>query len=641
MLSLHLPKSRKPVFSREFSRDRNSFGDFSPFYFLQIEILGANAMNKKFENAHKPFSRFPIDKVKDLGLIFVAVQGLSLAPSYSQWGLDPSWGWLTVQATRLGWFQNGDYVWTYGPTFFLDSQVVNWKTGYVLAVLFRFCVGFFLYSVALNHFSKTLKNKFMATFCAVLMTTVSFMLFTPSLILVAGLAFYFFANLKTEFSTSWRFIALISMATSIEILNKIFQGTLTIILCLAMINAKRLCLKKTGAYLASTFLILVSYFYFAGYGRDSLELYFRGQYELTRGYKAMASEPIGGLWEYFAFGVLTLIACWYVFKLSGFKVPALTLLLIVILVFQYGFVRHDSHSKTAFFFLLVIILAMFRQAKEFNLSFPVFISILMFIMVSNLSIGSLLDLTPRIQGFTNELRLTDPRFRSAFIQNDIVALQQNAKLSHEMQALIGDSTVSQIPWDQLVGRAYSLNLISLPIPQQYSVYTPWLDKTNAAFIYGERAPKFILLSRPTAIDGRNPKWESPLSQIAVLCSYQAEIHDENWLLLKRREKKVCKFDNLKNSRDLTSESGKYITLANVQFSESAFQKSARLFFKQLKYDKVISNSVDWNVVHANHKNLIVNVPQEADFPSFWSYGSQNKLTQGVNQKITYSKLKIE
>jgi MFS family permease len=606
-----------------------------------MELLGAKAMNKRLQNSYKLCLRFLIDKVKDIGLIFVAVQGLSLAPSSSQWGLDPSWGWLTVQATRLGWFQNGDYVWTYGPTFFLDSQVVTWKTGYFLAVLFRFCVGFFLYYVAFNHFSKILKNKFMATFGAVLITTVSFMLFTPSLILVAAIAFYFFANLKTEFSTSWRIIALISIVTSIEILNKFFQGVLTIILCLALINARHLCLKKTVVYFTSTLFGLVSYFYLAGYGRDSLELFFRGQYELTIGYKAMASEPIGGLWEYVAFAVLSFITFWYVIKLSGFNVPAYTLLLVIFLVFQYGFVRHDSHSKTAFFFLLIISLALFGQLKAINLFFPIFLPILMFIMVSNLSIGNLLDPTPRIQGFANELRLTDPRYRSAFIQSDLVTLQQNAKLSQDMQTLIGRQTVSQIPWDQLVGRAYNLNLKSLPVPQQYSAYTPWLDETNAAFIYGKKAPKFILLSRPTAIDGRNPKWESPLSQIAVLCSYQPETYDDNWLLLKRRAKNVCLLDNPEKFRESTSQPGQNITLADVKFSESKLQKSARLLFKQFEYDKVNSNGFDWNVVHANHNYLIVNVPSEVDFPSFWSYGSQNKLVQGVNQKITYLKLKIE
>jgi hypothetical protein len=386
---------------------------------------------------------------------------------------------------------------------------------------------------------------------------------------------------------------------------------------------------------------LVSFFYLAGFGKESLLLYFRGQYELTTGYKAMASEIPGGLWEYFAFVIISVFAAYNVIKMSGLRVPAIAFFIISVLTFQYGFVRHDSHSNTAFFFLLVICLAIFGQSNLRSSLTSISMPILVFLMVSQFSMGNLLDATARIQGFTNQLRLADPRYRTQFIQNDLTALQQNAKLNQNMQSLIGESAVAQIPSDQLVGKAFDLNLISPPIPQQYSAYTPWLDETNANFFSGKHAPLFILLSRPTAIDGRNPKWESPLSQIAVLCSYRAETYDDTWLLLKKRSTKICDYENAKQLNKSHSASQEVIKLAKVDIKKTASEKLMTLLFKQLNYDTVTSNGVEWNLVNANNNYLIVNVPDEIDFPSIWSYGKQNQLLAKSNQKISYLILKSE
>jgi hypothetical protein len=107
-----------------------------------------------------------------------------------------------------------------------------------------------------------------------------------------------------------------------------------------------------------------------------------------------------------------------------------------------------------------------------------------------------------------------------------------------MVALMRGHTVDVSPWEQTVVWAYpQLRFDSLPVITDYNAYTPSLDQLDASYLGSRDAPRFIL-RQAVAIDGRDPAFEPPATQLAIECSYRqvavrvAGIAD-SWQLLER------------------------------------------------------------------------------------------------------------
>ena len=61
----------------------------------------------------------------------------------------------------------------------------------------------------------------------------------------------------------------------------------------------------------------------------------------------------------------------------------------------------------------------------------------------------------------------------------------------------------------------------------------------------------------------------------------------------------------------------------------------------MSYDSIVENGVTWNVVHANEKSLILNVPPSIDFPGEWSYGARNRVAIKLGQTADYGILQTK
>ena len=123
-----------------------------------------------------------------------------------------------------------------------------------------------------------------------------------------------------------------------------------------------------------------------------------------------------------------------------------------------------------------------------------------------------------------------------------IAAMTNAALeigmAPEMLELIGDDTVHIDPQDTSLAVLTGMNWQPVPVFQSYVAYTPHLDRLNADAIV-ESGPTWILRQPDRAIDGRNPAWESPLYQLAVLCNYDIELEAMAFQLLGRRDASRC------------------------------------------------------------------------------------------------------
>jgi hypothetical protein len=77
----------------------------------------------------------------------------------------------------------------------------------------------------------------------------------------------------------------------------------------------------------------------------------------------------------------------------------------------------------------------------------------------------------------------------------------------------------------------SLTWKPLPVLQEYSAYTPYLDQLNAGFIASDNGPERILRPPSGAISSQVPAFESPAAVVSLICHYAQLGASSSWQVL--------------------------------------------------------------------------------------------------------------
>ena len=584
-----------------------------------------------------------------IGALFVVIQGCGLVVASSGLGLDSSWVWLTSRATQLSQYSNGDYVWTNGPLSFLDFQQHQWWSGFFIAMLFRILAGLLTYSL---FFATTnpekIKNKNLRVIISVLITSFCFTLNTPTMMLVYCLLllnFYDFKNISPKLARFTPFI--LGAITSIEFFTKSLQFFLALLFSFLIsyrIAKIRGISKVTLSFLSFSILIML----ILNFTLEGVQKYLFGLVQLSIGYKAMAIEDRSRLLEYPMILLLFVFIVLFLKKISLHFSVKLGIGISAYSLFVYGFTRHDGHSTNTFFFAFLLIWLFYSTPSESLIqgeNLILTISILCIILNTSISLISLFDVTYRITNFRSVLSSVSGSNRVALDSKDINGLKAQMPISDLFLKTINSDRVAIFPFDQLLAYAYNLNSAQPPVPQLYSAYTPWLDKIDADFFSGLSAPRFILEASPAAIDGRNPIWEAPLTQLSILCNYQVKTFNETYLLLEKRIHPVCNIRNIVYSTDrqksLKSDfQKKEIFIFKYQRNLSLFQRVVSTIFKPISHDQLTQEKSNWVMVARNNQALILSTPEEVDLPGKWSYNQHSSLTSRPNYTYIPGKLKI-
>jgi len=104
-------------------------------------------------------------------------------------------------------------------------------------------------------------------------------------------------------------------------------------------------------------------------------------------------------------------------------------------------------------------------------------------------------------------------------------------LSPAILDAIGDRPVSVDPWEATLPWAYGMNWRPVPMFQNYSAYTEYLDALNAEALIDAPDDQVVLRSTGPGLDGRNPLWETPRYMLALVCDYRATLADKTWQVL--------------------------------------------------------------------------------------------------------------
>ena len=235
-----------------------------------------------------------------------------------------------------------------------------------------------------------------------------------------------------------------------------------------------------------------------------------GTFAFAQSYKLAVRARIG-------IGLVTLAVVWFLFK--------------------EGFVRHDSDHDLIFFAAAPLLVAAFNLGQRFwTLLLP---GVLALCVVTGIVAGGMPALVDQpwtsAQNFTHEASiLLSPGQRAQTIEKSRKRiLQAWYRVPAPMLALMRGQTVDVSPQEQSAAWAYpEVHFDPLPVIQNYSVYTSYLDQLDRSFLTTPEAPRFILRS-PGAIDGRNPAFEPPATQLAIECRYNQVMATTTWQLLER------------------------------------------------------------------------------------------------------------
>jgi hypothetical protein len=282
-----------------------------------------------------------------------------------------------------------------------------------------------------------------------------------------------------------------------------------------------------------------------GNGFQNLIAFGRSSIDIINGYgPAMAvEEPNRGYSYWLAAFAVVLIA---VFAVSHARPLArqarigvgLVTLATMWFLFKEAFVRHDSHDL-AFFVAVPLVLAAFLprwRSQSWQVT-----GMLGLTIVATTVAGSVPGLIAQpIQSARNfgaeATTLVSSRRQAIVISESQQVLSAAWQLPKSMLDLMQGKTVDVSPWEQTVVWANpGLDYDPLPVLQDYNGYTTSLDALDTTFIRSAAAPKFILRQPLLAIDGRNPAFEPPTSQVAIECRYrQAAATSSGWQLLERQ-----------------------------------------------------------------------------------------------------------
>jgi hypothetical protein len=110
-----------------------------------------------------------------------------------------------------------------------------------------------------------------------------------------------------------------------------------------------------------------------------------------------------------------------------------------------------------------------------------------------------------------------------------------------LRALRGHSVAVE-PWEIAAAWAYDLDWRPLPVFQNYSAYTPTLDRLNAEEVEDPGGPERLLRENQLVVDAEFPTadlddrfggWDPPEQARAVLCNFTPLWEDERWQVLGR------------------------------------------------------------------------------------------------------------
>jgi hypothetical protein len=486
------------------------------------------------------------------GGLLVALLGWRVGMNPPGAGLDSSWNAGLAMAVHDGMRFGQEVVFTYGPLGFLQNQLVwftdlaVWSFLYNAAVYVLFCLGLVW----------ALRRRLPLVVCVVAaFVLVAVMpLLEMSLMVAVFAAFWLF-----EAERSPRALNAVVVATAtlgaLAALGKLSTGPLVAVVFLLALVGARVGRWRIAAFVGLLAVELLALWLITGQQLGDIPDFIRHTIEISGGYSAaMLRQSDVAAWKIVAATIAAALvslgavgAAW----LGGYRdrlargAAVLIVALCAFAIYKEGVVRTDAGHLTLYFANATILwIAVGLHGRHWRPFLAVAAAVaLMTIPVRPPGLGTDLDFVANVRYAADQARtLVSPGRRRDVSEAGREGMVGLYDLEPRALAALRGRTVAVEPWEIGAAWAYRLDWLPQPIFQNYSAYTPALDRINSELIEDPDGPERLLRENqqvvlpefPTPnLDGRFGGWDPPEQARAVLCNFAPLTTSERWQVLGR------------------------------------------------------------------------------------------------------------
>jgi hypothetical protein len=456
-------------------------------------------------------------------------------------GLDPSWVTALHMAVNDGLHFGPDVVFSFGPLGFLrvPNYAFAWTTrasfAYTLVIQLGLCLAL-LWAVRRN-----VGSLLPAAPVVLVIATVVYAEPVPVLAFAVAVAL-----VRGEVPP--RLLPAIQLAmgalVAVQLLAKLNVGvTVAALAAIALLSATQRRRAQVLAFAAGLLVGCVAGWLLSGQSAGAVTDYLRASLQVISGYsESMMLATPGDQWELWAALALAVIGALLILRadlLDPFRVKLGMLALWLVLAFtsfKAGFVRHEVNHANVFFAVMLggLVALPMRGLPRSTATLLVLFATLALLASLRVAPTDLIDPLGRPDAFASQARtLADGSATNRAIVRARERVAEGYALDPQIVTALRGHSVHVDPHDTNVAWAYRLAWKPVPVFQEYVAYTRDLDARNAAAFASADGPERVLRHMTSAVDGRNPAWESPAAMRAMLCHFRAVVAVPPWQVLER------------------------------------------------------------------------------------------------------------
>lgn len=487
----------------------------------------------------------------------LATPGLALLLALLTWrdvsfapvaGLDPSWHAALHMAARQRMTFGDQLVFTFGPLGFLTQPVVYYLSTGLLSALYVLALQVALCASLLGLLRRTLPLVTAAALTFLLVSAATRELKAAEAVIVVAVLVAF-RLLRGDHSARAERMLIVAAGVvgGSHLLVKFNTGV--IVTAIGAVTAwfvGRRTWRSEGVFAGTAAASLLAGWLVTGNSLGDLPAYVDGSLQVASGY----SESLGielheraGFYPVAALVTVLVLALGWRASRRWPQGRRLGLALIggvwLYAALKHGFVRHDEHDIVFFGEALLVgaglaaaALGSLIGARQLLSAATTAVLALAYLLAAEVPVGAVVNPIPALHRAAGDVRAFASPGRRARAREDARAdLRRDYGLEPATLAQLAGHTVHVRPWEAQVAWAYpEIRWRPVPLIQEYSAYTPALDRIDADVLAGPSAPERIL-TEETSIDFRNPDWESPAATVAIVCHYRELAAQERWQVL--------------------------------------------------------------------------------------------------------------
>jgi hypothetical protein len=495
-----------------------------------------------------------------VGLIVSAVLVVLLTPIGSLAPLptgDNSWH----AALAMAFNQNVQFgphaIFTYGPLGFLEFPQLYFTSTFIFAILYVTAIHLLLFAALYWSLSRSLAKGWAVVLAvagtwgvaaALLATPQGVSPASPGLIFVGGpVLIWCCALVRDDLSEHLTKVMplLLGSGTALLILVEtnmsVLVGALSVI---ALLSAKGQRLVRVFAFAGGCVVMFMVFWVSDGQAVANIGSYLHGAEQISSGYTAAMAVENAPVWQYlgaFVLAVLVGIIVYFASTRRSFHLtwaPMVLVATFLFFAFKETFVVHGpAHKAIAFAACLVALLAVPTTAGSRR---PLVGSLILTSLVLVAVNGFDSTFNALKNGMETSIRVPATVVSPARRFEEMQTVRKQIQEGYVPGLALGPTTVglargktTYIQDGQAgISWAYpSLTWQPLPVLQEYSAYTPYLDQLNAEFIASKNGPERILRPPSSATGSEVPAFESPAAVVSLVCHYAQLGASSSWQVL--------------------------------------------------------------------------------------------------------------